>query len=198
MPKASVKQQPDDAKLRELVLLVSTLCEGDEPFGKVKLNKLLWFADFTAYLIFGQSITGHEYQRLPAGPAPRRLLAVIPALAAKARRRDPDVAVRVNDYHGREQYRPFALRPPDLSRFSAEEIKLVEEIVEEYKGKNARQMSELSHRFLGWQIMADGETIPYSTALVGWRKPTDEERRVGIELEAQARACMGQEMQQVA
>jgi hypothetical protein len=30
----------------------------------VKLNKLLFFSDFTAYLLFGESITGQEYQKL--------------------------------------------------------------------------------------------------------------------------------------
>ena len=59
----SSKYKPDDNKLRELVLYIAVLSEGDPAFGKVKLNKLLFFADFTAYLSFGKPITGHEYQK---------------------------------------------------------------------------------------------------------------------------------------
>ncbi len=60
----SAKQyEPDDIKLRELVLYLATLSEGDATFGKVKLNKLLFYADFNAYLKFGKPITGHEYQK---------------------------------------------------------------------------------------------------------------------------------------
>ena len=81
------RQKEDDAKLRELVLLIATLSEGDEPFGKIKLNKVAFFSDFLAYLIFGRSITGHQYMRLPEGPAPRKLLLVIPAFRKPAEKR---------------------------------------------------------------------------------------------------------------
>ena len=36
----------NDAKLRELVLYICYLSEGDNSFGKVKLNKILFYADF--------------------------------------------------------------------------------------------------------------------------------------------------------
>ena len=35
----SSKYKPDDNKLRELVLYIAVLSEGDPAFGKVKLNK---------------------------------------------------------------------------------------------------------------------------------------------------------------
>ena len=184
-----VAQRPDDGKLRELVLLIATLSEGDKPFGAVKLNKLLFFADFLAYLNFGESITGHEYQRLPQGPAPRRLLAVVPAFA-KPPGPDADVAVRVKDYHGYAQNRPLALRAPDTDVFTDSQIALVEGLVAECWGRSARQMSDLSHNFPGWRLAKNGETIPYQVALVSLREPTMEERRIGVELEGCAAACL--------
>ena len=39
---------PDCEKLKELVLVVAQLCADDRNFGAVKLNKLLFFADFLA------------------------------------------------------------------------------------------------------------------------------------------------------
>jgi hypothetical protein len=42
-------QHPDDEKLRELILYVSTLSKDDDNFGATKLNKLLFYADFLAY-----------------------------------------------------------------------------------------------------------------------------------------------------
>ena len=184
------KQRPNDEKLRELILLIATLSEGDKPFGKTKLNKVAFFSDFIAYLMFGKSITGHEYQRLPEGPAPRQLLRVIPALRRPAEP-DSDLAVRVDDYYGKALERPFALRIPNTKKFDAEEVKLVEDLVQEYWGKNARQMSDMSHRFIGWALARNGETIPYAVALVGCRKPTEEERKIGLSLEGAAFACLG-------
>ncbi|MEP6936295.1 MAG: type II toxin-antitoxin system antitoxin SocA domain-containing protein [Nitrospirota bacterium] len=41
----------------------------DPRLGSVKLNKLLYYADFTAYRNLEKAITGAEYQHLPEGPA---------------------------------------------------------------------------------------------------------------------------------
>ncbi len=183
------KQRPNDEKLRELVLLIATLSEGDEPFGKTKLNKLAFYADFLAYLNFGKSITGHEYFHLPEGPAPRKLLALMPAFRKPAEQ-DPDMAVRVRDYHGWKLERPLALRAPNTKKFLPEEIKLVEDLVKRHRGKSAREMSEKSHQFIGWILTRNGETIPYTSALVGLREPTEEERKIGLALEGNAVACL--------
>ena len=42
---------PNDEKLRELIVYISDRCETDETFGAVKLNKILFLADFNAHLI---------------------------------------------------------------------------------------------------------------------------------------------------
>ena len=65
--------QPEDARLRELILLICKGSEGDPRFGAVKLNKLLFYCDFSAYAKLGKSITGQEYLALPEGPALKKL-----------------------------------------------------------------------------------------------------------------------------
>ena len=186
----SAKQyEPDNTKLRELVLYVAVLSEGDPAFGKVKLNKLLFFADFTAYLMFGKPITGHEYQKLQKGPAPRQLLPVIPALEIPPGD-DPDIAVRESTFYGYKQYRPLALRPPNMDIFAFKESELVKELVENFKGKTAMTMSDQSHLFIGWQLAKIGETIPYETALVSFREPNDTEIMAGLELQELAQSML--------
>ena len=64
--------RPNDAKLVELILLISEWSQGDPKFGAIKLNKLLFHADFSAFLTTGEPITGQEYFALPQGPAPKR------------------------------------------------------------------------------------------------------------------------------
>lgn len=61
-----------EEKLRELILYIAYKSKADPRCGAVKLNKLLYYADFTAYRLLGRSITGAEYQHLQEGPAPRR------------------------------------------------------------------------------------------------------------------------------
>ena len=83
MAKRAKLFRPDDAKLRELILLISSLSEGDPTFGAVKLNKLLFHCDFSAYLTYGRPITGQEYFALKQGPAPRRLLPITKRMQAR-------------------------------------------------------------------------------------------------------------------
>jgi hypothetical protein len=180
-------QADRDARLREMILLIAMRSEGDETFGAVKLNKLLFYADFSAYVRFGESITGQEYEKLINGPAPRRMLPVI----EKMKKKDL-IAIRERDYYGKNQQRAFALSLPDTSRFEYEQLDLVERVIKRFWGKNATEMSAMSHRFLGWRLAAIGEIIPYSAALIGSREPTAEEKKRGLALESMALACKGE------
>ena len=82
------------------------------------------------YLSFGKPITGHEYQK--TRPAPRQLLPVIPALKTPPGN-DPDIAVRKNIFYGWKQYRPLALRPPNMNIFAFKESELAKDLVENFK-----------------------------------------------------------------
>src|SRR6266540_3889807 len=56
--------QYDAEKLKELILYVADRSRDDLNFGAVKLNKILYYADFYAYRRLGHPITGAEYQKL--------------------------------------------------------------------------------------------------------------------------------------
>jgi hypothetical protein len=152
-----VFQQRED-KMRELVLYVSLRCQQDRWFGKVKLNKLLFFADFFAYGKLGTPITGFEYQALDQGPAPRRMVPLLTELE-----QENALVFQVVPVFNYEQRRPIALRNPNLSQFSGEEIALVDEVVAQYWDLTATQISNLSHELDGWKLVDIGETIPYHT-----------------------------------
>src|SRR5665213_2629173 len=64
-------------RLRELILYVSEKCEKSTRFGMIKLNKIIWRADFTAFEARRSPITGAGYQRLPLGPAPIEMRPVL-------------------------------------------------------------------------------------------------------------------------
>ena len=59
--------QENDAKFRELILLIAVKSEGDSYFGETKLNMLLFYIDFLSYLELGLPITGQKYQKLAWG-----------------------------------------------------------------------------------------------------------------------------------
>lgn len=179
-------QEYEADKLRELVIHIGLRSESDPDFGVIKLNKILFFADFLAYRKFGRSITGAEYQRLEHGPAPRQLKPLLDRMVGEGA-----VAPQVVERWGYPQYRTIALREPLLGKFSAEEIALVDAVIMQCRGKNARAVSDLSHRFIGWRLASLGETIPYGVALIRRREPTESERAYGLSLGREAEACLG-------
>ncbi len=189
MPRSRSVQSPDDDKLQELILFVSQRSEGDPLFGATKLNKLLFYADFLAYATLGSAITSHRYQKLKNGPAPRAVLPILRRMESQG------LIVQVQRNHfGKPQRRTIACRDANLSRFSAEEIALVTDILDYCRGKNAREMSLMSHKFAGWKLAEEGEDIPYEVMLAQLEKPTDDDLSRGMllapELNAIANECL--------
>jgi len=70
-------RRASEKKFRELILLICARSQGDKKFGATKLNKLLFYSDFCAYLSFDKPITGQQYFKLPNGPAPKRLKPIV-------------------------------------------------------------------------------------------------------------------------
>lgn len=166
--------------MRELVLLLARRSEGDPNFGGLKLNKLLFYSDFLAYLTLGEPITGAEYFALPNGPAPRHKVGLW-----EKWKNAGDIAVR-RQSSGFDSDREvtLALREPDLSRFKPEEVDLAYKVLRFCRKFTGNDLSFITHMFPGWKLRREKETIPYSIALVSSRKPSGEEVKRGLELEA--------------
>jgi hypothetical protein len=161
-------------KLKELILYIAFRSGDDPRFGAVKLNKILFFADFEAYRRLGESITGATYQHLDEGPAPRALVPLRDELLAEE-------AIRVSrrEYFGSEQQRIEPLRTPKLDLFSIAELEIVEEVIRELWQLNAKQVSELSHYEPAWQLTRSGEDIPYTAAWLSSEPITPELAAIG-------------------
>ena len=167
----------DFKKLQELVLYISKRSQEDEAFGAVKLNKLLFYADFTAYRRLGKSITGADCQHLPEGPAPRELLQVRRTLIDQG-----TIDLVRRDYFDGIQERVVANREPDLAVFTADEVAIADEVIKEAWGISARTISDVSHDEFGWRATKDGESIPYETAWIAPGPLTSDQIAVGTEL----------------
>lgn len=157
-------------KLRELILFIAANSESDPDFGATKLNKILFYSDFLAYKTFGKSITLEKYKRERFGPVPKRLVQARAALE-----RSKAAGIRERDRFGKTQKRVVALREPDLSAFSGEEIGLVIKVIEALAGANATRCSEITHQEICWKAASHGEEIPYESAFVSVRELSQDE-----------------------
>lgn len=177
----------DEQKMRELILYVVERCRADKKLGSTKLNKILFYADFLAYLNLGESITGFTYKALPQGPVPTQVLPLRNDMVSRG-----ELLMGERDNGGYKQVRFLALRDPDLSVFDADEIAQVDEVISDLWNKSASRVSMMSHNFIGWHFADEKahEIIPYEVALVGNRPLTAIEVKCGLELEDMAVACL--------
>ena len=176
---------PKDKRLRELAIYISEKCGGDDSFGATKLNKLLFYSDFLAYLNFGKPITGSEYFRLGNGPAPKRWIPVREAMVEAG-----DAKVMDAEFYGFPQQRVVPLRKAQLTEFSTDQISLVDKVIALHKGKTAKDISDESHGFVGWVLAQDRETIPYQVARVTKCDLTENELKHGVSLEKEATVAL--------
>ena len=158
----------EDSKTAELVLLVAKHTEDDPTAGSTKLNKILYFAEVSHLRRTGQPITGSEYQKQPHGPTLRRMPPVVRHLESEGAAKEVE-----EDYFGYAQKKLVALREPDLSGFSAIEVESVMDMVRQFWGKTAKEVSDISHADLGWRAVNIGETIPLELAFVSQPEVTE-------------------------
>jgi Protein of unknown function (DUF4065) len=153
-------------KMRELILHIAKQSEKDEKFGAVKLNKILFYADFLSYFKRGKSITGMEYFALSEGPAPQQMLPILKNMESKG-----DIAFQQIDVGmPKPKKKLIALRPPEYSKvgLTPEDIVMVDEIIKKCWDYTGTDLTKLSHDFSGWlqAFYTHGEktVIPYSSA----------------------------------
>lgn len=163
---AANKAKETDKKLSEAILFVAKHCANHYHFGAVKLNKILFFADFISYIRHGASVTNAEYMKLWNGPVPRRFMPVKQALFKSGRAKmEPKPMI-----NGVIQKRLIPLDEPDVSVFSARDIEMLYEAMDILKDATAQEVSDLSHD-RAWRVADPKETIPYETAFVSDQPP---------------------------
>lgn len=173
----------DWAKFKELIVYVAAKSRDDPTFGAIKLNKVLYYADFTAYRRLGRPITGAAYFKLQEGPAPRQLLTARDELIREGRLR---IEQRTLFSYVQKRLVLSEGCEPDSEFLRPEERALVDEIVDFFWGKTAREVSDYSHREPGWILAEDRADIPYESAWLS-AEPIDQETeeaaaRIGSEL----------------
>lgn len=145
-------------RMKEAILYVSRKAADQKFFGLVKLNKILWRADFRAFRERGLPVTGRQYQRQAQGP----VAVDMPPLLGEMLREN--ILVWADTDVPRER-RPSANADPNLSFFSPDDIRYLDEAIEYYRNLSATDASDDSHG-VAWKVRNDGDPMPYEASLL--------------------------------
>jgi len=158
-----------EKKLRNLILYVANQCINDPTFGKTKLNKILYFADFKKFKESGKPISGAEYYKDQFGPVPKIINALQQEMVAEG-----DIIIKSQQGIDHDRHKIIAINDPDLSGYSVEDISIIDEFIRLFWGKTATEVSNMSHG-KAWHIVDYYESIPYETAYVSDEPITEDD-----------------------
>jgi hypothetical protein len=139
--------------------------------GAVKLNKILWLADLSAFYERGEAITDSRYIKREFGPVPAR---IVPAL--NELERDGVLTVRQANHFGKHK-KEYDVHVPSTGDFlHPEERKIVDRLIDHVCDEHtAASVSEASHNHI-WKAAEEGEELPLFTVFAKPGRITESER----------------------
>lgn len=149
--------QFDRAKFKDAIHYVCAKCPTEE-LGKVKLHKILYFADMIHFIGTGTPLTGAPYQKQTFGPMARHLNWAVGELQKEGRLR-----AEKRDYFGFDKMDYQSLGEPDTRSLNENARRMLDEVIEFARSRSAKCISELSH-MAAWEAAEIGGTIPYYSA----------------------------------
>ena len=124
---------------------------------KTKLNKLLFYSDFINFYLSGTSISGSRYVHVPFGPVPEHYGEALEQLSDAGR------VELMPAGHKSILIKPVA-SAESMDALNAEEMAVIDWVLENYGKLSAGEISELSHREKAYRFTRPGEQIAYRYA----------------------------------
>jgi transcriptional regulator with XRE-family HTH domain len=151
-------------KFCNVLLYILERCAGKPNVGETVLYKLLYFCDFNYYEIYEEHLTGARYKKLMYGPVPHKMPAIIEQMISSGQLK------RVKaEYYGKTQRRYLPLVKPDLTKFSAAEKEVIDNVLDQMSDWSAKMISDYSHQDKPWRATEVNDYLDYELAF--YRKP---------------------------
>ena len=144
-------------KFKEVLLYILNKVGSKPNIGETVIYKLLYFIDFDFYEKYEEQLIGATYIKNHYGPTPIEFTKIVKEMEGRE-------LVKIKDkYFQYPQTKYLPLRKPDLTKLKANEIKMIDEVLEKLSDMNASDISEYSHHDIPWMVTEDGKIIEYET-----------------------------------
>lgn len=151
-------------KFKEVLLYILGKIGAKPNVGETVLYKLLYFIDFNYYEKYEEQLIGATYIKNHHGPTPIEFQSIVNEMIE-----NKEIEVVKSKYfqHLQKKYLPH--QEPDLSVFNANEIKVIDDVLQKLSGMNASTISEYSHQDVPWMVTLERQKIDYES--VFYRTP---------------------------
>jgi transcriptional regulator with XRE-family HTH domain len=151
-------------KFKEVLLYILNKVGAKENIGETVIYKLLYFIDFDFYEKYEEQLVGATYIKNKYGPTPVEFVKIVEKMI-----KDGEIEKVKSEYFKLQQTKYLPRRKPDLAKLKANEIEVIDDILNRLSEMNASQISAYSHNDVPWMTTKDGETIEYES--VFYRTP---------------------------
>ena len=162
-------------KFKEVFLYILNKVGSKPNIGETVIYKLLYFIDFNFYEKYEEQLIGATYIKNSYGPTPIEFERIAGKMI-----KDEDIEKVQSGYFNYPQTKYLPLKKADLSKLRANEIEVIDEVLNRLSDINAAQISEYSHNDVPWLTTEDGEIIEYES--VFYRTPPYSAREYGEDI----------------
>lgn len=145
-------------KFREVFLYILNKIGSKHNIGETVIYKLLYFIDFNFYEKYEEQLIGATYIKNKYGPTPIEFKKIVEKMI-----KDKEIIKVENKYFQYPQTKYLPLRKPDLSLLKANEIDVIDDVLNKLSDMTATQISEYSHKDVPWLTTEDGKIIDYES-----------------------------------
>lgn len=132
--------------------------------GQTVIYKILYFCDFDYYEKFEEQLIGARYIKNHYGPTPREFAVIVREMV-----KDGQIEEIKTKYFNKDQTKYIPVTSPDLSVFNGQELNHIDEEIERFGNKTAKELSDYSHKDVPWIVTPEGKEIDYES--VFYRTP---------------------------
>ena len=151
-------------KFKQVLLYILGKVGAKPNVGETVLYKLLYFIDFNYYEKYEEQLIGATYIKNHHGPTPVEFQAIVNEMIES---KEIEVVKSKYFQHLQKKYLPH--QEPDLSLFNANEIKVIDDVLQKLSSMNASTISEYSHQDVPWIVTPERQKIDYES--VFYRTP---------------------------
>ncbi|HEY9259126.1 Panacea domain-containing protein, partial [Chitinophaga sp.] len=145
--KASIYTGYKTPNLKKFIEMVVYFAANVKPW-KTKLNKLLFYADFSHYKQFGYSITGAEYMAIQMGPVPKNFNSIFEY--ANTLEMINIVFTEFPNGGIGEQFLSNDHHTFDSTLFNEEELNTLQMVLKKFKDVSTGDIIKISHEETAW------------------------------------------------
>lgn len=157
--------QKNIKKFKEVLLYILNKVGSKPNIGETVLYKILYFIDFDFYEKYEEQLIGATYIKNNYGPTPVEFRKIVEKMID-----DGEIIKVESTYFEYPQTKYLPVRKADLTKFKANEIELIDNILYRLSGMNASQISEYSHNDVPWLTTENQGIIEYES--VFYRTPS--------------------------